>query len=172
MRIALMDGSQSPNDRAATIAMLRELERKVLWLSSYMIHCANHERDTGVGAGPTDGLGHGPERRAGAHQDVDPVVGQPLECLEGGRLHDIGGAVPASPVEQVRLDPVDTGGARVGLLDQRREGADVGAGRVEEPDARHGDSLSRGAAAEPIRPRPSATASMRLTRGRSGAADE
>ncbi|MEQ1612809.1 MAG: transketolase, partial [Hyphomicrobiaceae bacterium] len=44
-----MDGSQSATDRATTVAMLRELERKVLWLSSYMIHCANHERDTGDG---------------------------------------------------------------------------------------------------------------------------
>ncbi len=40
-----MDGSLSATDRAATLAMLRELERKVLWLSSYMIHCANHERE-------------------------------------------------------------------------------------------------------------------------------
>jgi len=35
--------------RAATLAMLRQLERKVLWLSSYMIHHANHEV-TGVTA--------------------------------------------------------------------------------------------------------------------------
>ena len=30
-------------DRTATLAMLRELERKVLWLSTYTIHHANHE---------------------------------------------------------------------------------------------------------------------------------
>ena len=30
--------------RVATIEMLRQLERKVLWLSSYMIHHANHIR--------------------------------------------------------------------------------------------------------------------------------
>jgi pyruvate dehydrogenase E1 component len=29
--------------------MLRQLERKVLWLSSYMIHHANHEVDRGDG---------------------------------------------------------------------------------------------------------------------------
>lgn len=33
----------------ATVAMLQELERKVLWLSSYMIHHANHEVDRGDG---------------------------------------------------------------------------------------------------------------------------
>ncbi|HUS95234.1 MAG TPA: transketolase [Hyphomicrobiaceae bacterium] len=32
-----------------TLAMLRELEKKVLWLSSYMIHHANHEVDRGDG---------------------------------------------------------------------------------------------------------------------------
>jgi pyruvate dehydrogenase E1 component len=35
--------------RVATIEMLRQLERKVLWLSSYMIHHANHEVDRGDG---------------------------------------------------------------------------------------------------------------------------
>ncbi len=47
-----MDGSQSlphRDDRAATLAMLAELERKVLWLSTYMIHHANHEVDRGDG---------------------------------------------------------------------------------------------------------------------------
>ncbi len=44
-----MDGSSTPTDRQTTLAMLRELERKVLWLSSYMIHNANHERDSGDG---------------------------------------------------------------------------------------------------------------------------
>ena len=37
------------HDRAATLAMLGELERKVLWLSTYMIHHANHEVDRGDG---------------------------------------------------------------------------------------------------------------------------
>lgn len=32
-----------------TLSVLRELERKVLWLSSYMIHHANHEIDRGDG---------------------------------------------------------------------------------------------------------------------------
>ena len=44
-----MDGAMTTTDRSATLAMLRELERKVLWLSSYMIHNANHERDSGDG---------------------------------------------------------------------------------------------------------------------------
>ena len=41
---------------ADTIAMLRALEKKVLWLSSYMIHNANHEREN------TDGV------KVGGHQ--------------------------------------------------------------------------------------------------------
>jgi pyruvate dehydrogenase E1 component len=36
-------------ERAATLDMLRQLERKVLWLSTYMIHYANHEVDRGDG---------------------------------------------------------------------------------------------------------------------------
>jgi pyruvate dehydrogenase E1 component len=36
-------------DRTMTLQMLRELERKVLWLSTYMIHHANHEVDRGDG---------------------------------------------------------------------------------------------------------------------------
>jgi pyruvate dehydrogenase E1 component len=35
--------------RAATLDLLRQLERKVLWLSTYMIHHANHEVDRGDG---------------------------------------------------------------------------------------------------------------------------
>ena len=42
-----MEGSVS--QRVATLQMLRQLERKVLWLSSYMIHHANHEVDRGDG---------------------------------------------------------------------------------------------------------------------------
>ncbi|MEM6495370.1 MAG: transketolase [Pseudomonadota bacterium] len=34
---------------ASTLEVLRELERKVLWLSSYLIHHANHEVDRGDG---------------------------------------------------------------------------------------------------------------------------
>ena len=37
------------DDRAATLSMLAELERKVLWLSSYMVHHANHEVNRGDG---------------------------------------------------------------------------------------------------------------------------
>jgi pyruvate dehydrogenase E1 component len=37
------------SERRETLAMLRELERKVLWLASYMIHHANHEIDRGDG---------------------------------------------------------------------------------------------------------------------------
>jgi pyruvate dehydrogenase E1 component len=36
-------------ERAATLDVLRQLERKVLWLSTYMIHHANHEVDRGDG---------------------------------------------------------------------------------------------------------------------------
>ncbi|MBU2531218.1 MAG: transketolase [Alphaproteobacteria bacterium] len=46
----MQDTSQShAGERRDTIAILRELERKVLWLSSYMIHHANHEVDRGDG---------------------------------------------------------------------------------------------------------------------------
>ncbi|MGE0767754.1 MAG: transketolase [Hyphomicrobiaceae bacterium] len=48
-----MEGSRMmPTASAAdaqTLAMLTELERKVLWLSTYMIHHANHEIDRGDG---------------------------------------------------------------------------------------------------------------------------
>ncbi|KAB2849980.1 MAG: transketolase, partial [Hyphomicrobiaceae bacterium] len=36
-------------ERDETLSVLRELEKKVLWLSSWMIHHANHERETGDG---------------------------------------------------------------------------------------------------------------------------
>jgi len=42
-----MEGSLP--QRLETIEVLRQLERKVLWLSSYMIHHANHEVDRGDG---------------------------------------------------------------------------------------------------------------------------
>ncbi len=45
-----MDDTRTISDeRAHTIALLKELERKVLWLSTYMIHHANHEVDRGDG---------------------------------------------------------------------------------------------------------------------------
>ena len=45
-----MEGARMiPRDEAQNLLMLRELERKVLWLSSYMIHHANHELDRGDG---------------------------------------------------------------------------------------------------------------------------
>lgn len=42
-------GAKPTSVEPETLAMLRELERKVLWLSSYMIHHANHEVDRGDG---------------------------------------------------------------------------------------------------------------------------
>ena len=45
-----MEGARMiPRDEAVSLAVLRELERKVLWISSYMIHHANHEVDRGDG---------------------------------------------------------------------------------------------------------------------------
>ncbi|MGI9423278.1 MAG: transketolase-like TK C-terminal-containing protein [Hyphomicrobiaceae bacterium] len=45
-----MDGSSpQKTTEPETLAVLRELERKVLWLSSYLIHHANHEIDRGDG---------------------------------------------------------------------------------------------------------------------------
>jgi pyruvate dehydrogenase E1 component len=44
-----MEGSRILSQESDTLAMLRELERKVLWLSTYMIHHANHEVDRGDG---------------------------------------------------------------------------------------------------------------------------
>src|SRR6187200_1400863 len=44
-----MEASRMLPRQASEIDILRELERKVLWLSSYMIHHANHESDRGDG---------------------------------------------------------------------------------------------------------------------------
>ncbi len=44
-----MEGARMVPKDTTTLEMLRELERKVLWLSSYMIHHANHEVDRGDG---------------------------------------------------------------------------------------------------------------------------
>ena len=44
-----MDGARPDTIDPKTLAILRELERKVLWLSTYMIHHANHEVDRGDG---------------------------------------------------------------------------------------------------------------------------
>lgn len=44
-----MDGARLDTVDPKTLAILRELERKVLWLSTYMIHHANHEVDRGDG---------------------------------------------------------------------------------------------------------------------------
>jgi pyruvate dehydrogenase E1 component len=44
-----MDGARHSVDRSETLAMLAELERRVLWLSTWMIHHANHEVDRGDG---------------------------------------------------------------------------------------------------------------------------
>ena len=44
-----MEGARMVPRDTSTLDMLRELERKVLWLSSYMIHHANHEVDRGDG---------------------------------------------------------------------------------------------------------------------------
>jgi pyruvate dehydrogenase E1 component len=39
-----LDSSTTPLTRDQTLTLLRDLERKVLWLSTWMIHHANHER--------------------------------------------------------------------------------------------------------------------------------
>ena len=44
-----MEGARMVPGDTATLDMLRQLERKVLWLSSYIIHHANHEIDRGDG---------------------------------------------------------------------------------------------------------------------------
>jgi pyruvate dehydrogenase E1 component len=45
----MMDGSRPGSLDPETLELLHELERKVLWLSTYMIHHANHEVDRGDG---------------------------------------------------------------------------------------------------------------------------
>ena len=50
------DEAAHPIARTTKLAILRQLERKVLWLSTYLIHHANHERES------TDGL------KVGGHQ--------------------------------------------------------------------------------------------------------
>ena len=64
-----MDGTQMPGSRAETIEMLRELERKVLWLSSWMIHNANHIRPS------RDGL------KVGGHQASSASVATLMAAL-------------------------------------------------------------------------------------------
>jgi len=45
-----MEGARMiPRDAAQSLALLRELERKVLWISTYMIHHANHELERNDG---------------------------------------------------------------------------------------------------------------------------
>ncbi len=44
-----MEGARMVPRDATTLDILRQLERKVLWLSTYMIHHANHEVDRGDG---------------------------------------------------------------------------------------------------------------------------
>ena len=44
-----MEGATPAPPSPPTLDMLRQLERKVLWLSTYMIHYANHEVDRGDG---------------------------------------------------------------------------------------------------------------------------
>jgi pyruvate dehydrogenase E1 component len=44
-----MEGATPAPPSSSTLDMLRQLERKVLWLSTYMIHHANHEVDRGDG---------------------------------------------------------------------------------------------------------------------------
>jgi pyruvate dehydrogenase E1 component len=44
-----MEGATPTPPSPSTLDMLRQLERKVLWLSTYMIHHANHEVDRGDG---------------------------------------------------------------------------------------------------------------------------
>ncbi|HZA01162.1 MAG TPA: transketolase, partial [Hyphomicrobiaceae bacterium] len=44
-----MDGALASEHDVKTLEILRQLERKVLWLSTYMIHHANHEVNRGDG---------------------------------------------------------------------------------------------------------------------------
>jgi pyruvate dehydrogenase E1 component len=61
--------SKSPTAGQAPLALLRQLERKVLWLSSWMIHHANHLRDS------RDGL------KVGGHQASSASVATILSAL-------------------------------------------------------------------------------------------
>jgi pyruvate dehydrogenase E1 component len=66
-----MDGPSPPITtlQPASLATLRELERKVLWLSTYLIHHANHERDN------FDGL------KVGGHQASSASMASLLTAL-------------------------------------------------------------------------------------------
>src|ERR1700758_4957397 len=44
-----LNTSPTPADLADGLAMLRELEKKVLWLATWTIHHANHVRESGDG---------------------------------------------------------------------------------------------------------------------------
>jgi pyruvate dehydrogenase E1 component len=123
-------------ERAATLDMLRQLERKVLWLSTYMIHHANHEVDRG------DGLkvgGHQassaslvtlmtalyfhilrPEDRVAVKPHASPVF-HAIQCLLGNQTLDklqnfrgFGGA-QSYPSRTKDADDVDFSTGSVGL---------------------------------------------------------
>ena len=64
-----MNTAVSQGKGAVDLTMLRELERKVLWLSTYMVHHANHEIDRG------DGL------KVGGHQASSASVATLLTAL-------------------------------------------------------------------------------------------
>ena len=89
-----MEGSVP--QRAATLAMLRQLERKVLWLSSYMIHHANHEVDRG------DGL------KVGGHQASSASLAAIMTAAghEPVLLPTAGGSLPMDLFQQGNNVPV------------------------------------------------------------------
>ena len=64
-----MNTAVSDSKAVQDLAILRELERKVLWLSTYMVHHANHEIDRG------DGL------KVGGHQASSASVATLLTAL-------------------------------------------------------------------------------------------
>src|SRR4030095_13389614 len=66
--------TRSAHIRADDLAILRELERKVLWLASWTIHHANHIRDN------TDGL------KVGGHQASSASLATIMTALSSHAL--------------------------------------------------------------------------------------
>ena len=135
-KLRFVDASDPGADRESQMFILRALERKVLWLSSWMIHNANHIRE------PRDGLkvgGHqassasvatmmtalyfdvlGPQDRVAVKPHASPVFhaiqyllgNQTREKIE--RLRALGGA-QSYPSRTKDTDDVDISTGSVGL---------------------------------------------------------
>ena len=96
-----MDTLAPTRSRAATLDILRQLERKVLWLSTYMIHHANHERESTRRA-----QGRRPPGLVGVDGDTDDGAVFPHSAARGSRGGEAAcvARVPRHPVSARQSD--------------------------------------------------------------------